>query len=59
MKKTLILLAALTLLLPATAKKKQVVQQTDREYWSSIAWKMAQPVLENMSKGEQIGRAHV
>ena len=52
MKKTLILLAALALLLPATAKKKQVVQQTDREYWTSIAWKMAQPVLENMSKSE-------
>ena len=26
--------------------------QTDREYWSSLAYKMAQPVLENMAKGE-------
>lgn len=26
--------------------------QTDREYWASLAYKIAQPVLENMSKGE-------
>lgn len=32
------------------AKKK--VQQTDREYWSALAYKMAKPVLENMAKGE-------
>ena len=52
MKKTLILLAALALLMPIEAKKKQTVQQTDREYWTSLAYKMAQPVLENMAKGE-------
>lgn len=34
----------------AEAKKKQV--QTDREYWADLAWKISQPVLENMSKGE-------
>ena len=27
-------------------------QQNDREYWCSLAYKMAQPVLENMAKGE-------
>ena len=30
----------------------QLLQQTDREYWCSLAYKMAQPVLENMAKGE-------
>ena len=33
------------------AAKKQKVQ-SDREYWAALAYKMAQPVLENMSKGE-------
>lgn len=32
-----------------SAKRK--VQQTDREYWCSQAWKMAKPVLENMAHG--------
>ena len=32
--------------------KKKVAQQSDRQYWCSLAYKMAQPVLENMSKGE-------
>ncbi len=46
-------LLALVLLLPvgaAQAKKKQ--QLTDREYWCQQAYRMAQPVLENMAKGE-------
>lgn len=30
----------------------QASAQTDREYWCSLAYKMAQPVLENMAKGE-------
>ena len=34
------------------AKKKAKTQQTDREYWCALAYKMAQPVLENMAKGE-------
>ena len=34
------------------AKKKQVKQLTDREYWCQQAYKMAQPVLENMARGE-------
>ncbi len=34
------------------AKKKSVKQQTDREYWVEVAYKLAQPVLENMAKGE-------
>ena len=34
------------------AAKKKSVQQGDREYWCSLAYKMAQPVLENMAKGE-------
>ena len=32
--------------------KKKVMQQSDRQYWCSLAYKMAQPVLENMAKGE-------
>ena len=40
-------------MLPIAAKKpKQTVQKTDREYWCEQAYKMAQPVLEPMSKGE-------
>lgn len=40
----------LLLVIPATAKKQK--QMTDREYWCAQAYKMASPVLENMSKGE-------
>ena len=45
---------ALALFIPfsATAKKKE--QLNDREYWSSQAWKMSRPVLENMAKGELV-----
>lgn len=32
--------------------KKKTIQQSDRQYWCSLAYKMAQPVLENMAKGE-------
>jgi len=48
-------LMAILLLLPSTvmgAKKKQKVVESDRAYWCSLAWQMARPVLENMSKGE-------
>ena len=50
MKRLITLMTALALLLPLHAKK--VKQQTDRDYWCSLAYKMAQPVLENMAKGE-------
>ncbi|MBR2234653.1 MAG: DUF2264 domain-containing protein, partial [Prevotella sp.] len=53
MKKILVILAAALLALPvAAAKKKQVKPLSDREYWCQEAWRMAQPVLENMAKGE-------
>ena len=52
MKKIILILAVALLALPAAAKKKQVKQQTEREYWCEQAYKMAQPVLENMAKGE-------
>ncbi len=33
--------------------KKKRKKQSDREYWCSLAYKMAQPVLEqNMARGE-------
>ena len=56
MKKTIfsvILLLGLMIAMPADAgKAKKVKQQTDREYWCEQAYKMAQPVLENMAKAE-------
>lgn len=33
------------------AKKPKKVEQTDREYWCQLAYQLACPVLENMSKG--------
>ena len=50
----ILLMAALAVLLvPAeAAKKAKKAVQTDREYWTEQAYKMAQPVLENMAKGE-------
>ena len=49
-----IMLLSLLILLPLTAgaKRAKKTVQTDREYWSAQAYKMAQPVLENMAKGE-------
>ena len=52
MRRSVIVLLALCLMLPIVAKKKQAVQKSDREYWCEQAYKMAQPVLEPMSKGE-------
>jgi hypothetical protein len=52
MKRTISLVAALMLLLPLQAKKVKQQQQTDREYWCALAYRMAQPVLENMARGE-------
>ncbi len=47
------MVVAIALLLPTqmmAAKKKNV--KSDREYWCELAYKMSQPVLENMAKGE-------
>ena len=53
MRRGVVVWLALCLMLPIAAKKpKQTVQKTDREYWCEQAYKMAQPVLEPMSKGE-------
>ena len=52
MKKAFCVVIAFVLLLPLQAKKARNVQPSDREYWCSLAYKMAQPVLENMAKGE-------
>ncbi|UKK48470.1 DUF2264 domain-containing protein [Prevotella sp. E9-3] len=56
MRKTIfsaIMLLAVLVAMPVDAKKKQAKQaQSEREYWVEQAWKMAQPVLENMAKGE-------
>ena len=52
MKKTLylLLIALFVFTIPASAKKKTVM--SDRQWWAGQAYKMAQPVLENMAKGE-------
>ena len=51
MRKTLLLaLCLLVLAAPAQAKKKAPV--SDREYWAQLAVQMAQPILENMARGE-------
>ena len=47
-----VVLMALMALMPVEAKKVKKAVQTDREYWCEQAYKMAQPVLENMAKGE-------
>ena len=53
MKKVLfVALMALMALTPVEAKKVKKAVQTDREYWCELTYKMAQPVLENMAKGE-------
>ena len=51
MKRLLLLFIALSLLIPSMAKKPKKVEQTDREYWCQLAYQLARPVLENMSKG--------
>lgn len=48
----LVSICAFSVLLPVEAKKKSAKQLSDREYWCEQAYKMAQPVLENMAKGE-------
>ena len=48
---TMTMLLALIPFMGISAKKK-VQKQSDREYWCALAYKMAQPVLENMAKGE-------
>ena len=48
---TMIMLLALIPFMGISAKKK-VQKQSDREYWCALAYQMAQPVLENMAKGE-------
>ena len=47
-----ILLLAFLMTVPVQARKTKTVEQSDRQYWCSLAYKMAQPVLENMAKGE-------
>ncbi len=54
MNKNIIAILVITLCLffqnDAAAKTKQ--QPSDREYWSSLAWQMSQPVLEKMAEGK-------
>lgn len=54
MKKHLLFVLCLLLLptVAANAKSPKTKVMSDREYWADMAYRMAQPVLENMSKGE-------
>ena len=47
-------LLCLLMVIPMTSAsaKKKTQPMTDRQYWCSLAYRMAQPVLENMAKGE-------
>ena len=49
---TLFLFILAVAISPVSAKKKAAVKQTDRQYWCQLAYRMSQPVLENMAKGE-------
>ena len=51
-KTSIILLVLLLAVGTVSARKPKKVEQTEREYWSSQAYRMAQPVLEKMAKGE-------
>lgn len=51
MKRLFLVFVTLSLLIPSMAKKPKKVEQTDREYWCQLAYQLARPVLENMSKG--------
>ncbi len=49
---TIALAIMLALPLASAWAKKKAAPQTDREYWCSLAYRMAEPVLSNMSRGE-------
>lgn len=52
MKRLFIALFVVMCALPLAAKsKKKVVEPTDREVWTTLLYRMAQPVLEPMSEG--------
>ena len=50
MKIVLAIIIAIFVVAPMQAKKK-TVEKTDRQVWADLCYKISQPVLENMSKG--------
>lgn len=50
MKIVLAMIIAIFVAAPMQAKKK-MVEKTDRQVWADLCYKISQPVLENMSKG--------
>lgn len=50
MKIVLAIIIAIFVAAPMQAKKK-TVEKTDRQVWADLCYKISQPVLENMSKG--------
>lgn len=50
MKIVLAMIIAIFVTAPMQAKKK-TVEKTDRQVWADLCYKISQPVLENMSKG--------
>ena len=51
-KTSIILLVLLLAVGTVSARKPKKVEQTEREYWSAQAFRMAQPVLQKMANGE-------
>jgi hypothetical protein len=52
MKKTISFIALLSLICLATYANNIQKEQNDRIYWTGLLYKIAEPVLSNMSKGE-------
>lgn len=52
--KLLVFLLVMCLVAPnlQAAKKKRLIEKNDREYWTELMYKMAAPILSNMSRGE-------
>lgn len=50
--RSVLLVALMLVSVHVVAKNDEVSQTNDREVWTELCYKIAQPILENMSKGE-------
>ena len=50
--KSVLLVALMLVSVHVVAKNDKESQASDREVWTELCYKIAQPILENMSKGE-------
>ena len=51
-KHIIIILLQLSITISLSISNNEKVNQAERSYWVDLAWKISQPVLENMAKGE-------